>query len=31
MIMVRTERTEDIEAIHEVNRLAFGQEDEPVT
>jgi putative acetyltransferase len=28
MIIVRAERTEDIEAIHLVNRLAFGQEDE---
>jgi putative acetyltransferase len=28
MIMIRIERTEDIEAIHMVNRLAFGQEDE---
>jgi len=28
MIIVRAERTEDIEAIHLVNRLAFGQKDE---
>lgn len=28
MISVRTERKKDIEAIHSVNRLAFGQEDE---
>jgi len=28
MIVVRAERTEDIEAIHMVNRLAFDQEDE---
>jgi putative acetyltransferase len=30
MIEVRTERKEDIEAIHMVNNLAFGQEDEAV-
>lgn len=28
MIVIRSERKEDLEAIHEVNRLAFGQEDE---
>lgn len=28
MIVIRSERKEDAEAIHEVNRLAFGQEDE---
>lgn len=28
MSMVRTERIEDIGEIHEINRLAFGQEDE---
>lgn len=28
MISIRKERKEDIEAIHLVNRLAFGQEDE---
>lgn len=28
MIVIRPERKEDFEAIHEVNRLAFGQEDE---
>jgi len=28
MIVIRSERREDLEAIHEVNRLAFGQEDE---
>ena len=30
MITVRAERKEDIEAIHLVNRLAFGQEDEAI-
>ncbi|MDH4218068.1 MAG: N-acetyltransferase [Candidatus Aminicenantes bacterium] len=28
MIIIRSEKNQDIEAIHEVNRLAFGQEDE---
>jgi len=28
MIVIRSERKEDFDAIHEVNRLAFGQEDE---
>jgi len=28
MTVIRSERREDSEAIHEVNRLAFGQEDE---
>jgi len=28
MIIIRSEQNQDIEAIHEVNRLAFGQEDE---
>ncbi len=28
MIVIRSERKEDLEAIHEVNRLAFGQEEE---
>jgi putative acetyltransferase len=28
MIVIRSERREDLKAIHEVNRLAFGQEDE---
>lgn len=28
MIVIRPEQKEDSEAIHEVNRLAFGQEDE---
>jgi putative acetyltransferase len=28
MILIRVEQKEDIESIHKINRLAFGQEDE---